>query len=85
MARKLKAPSLALEPAQEAQAQQLIKAFMRERFELQMGSFEAQEVLEVFYREIAPQIYNKAISDVQAVLSERFSSLESDIWALEKS
>ena len=28
---------------------------------------------------------NKAIADTQALLAERFASLESDLWALEKS
>lgn len=85
MVRKIKVPALALEPAQEAEAQLLIKRFMAERFELELGSFEAQEVLELFCRELAPLFYNKAVADVQAVLSDRFASLESDIWALEKS
>ena len=82
---RIKAPLLTLEPAQEQAAQQLLKRFLEERFELNVGSFEAQEVLDLFAREIAPHFYNKAISDVQAVLSDRFASIESDLWALEKS
>jgi uncharacterized protein (DUF2164 family) len=82
---KLKVPVLELEPAHNQAALQVIKAFLDERFELQMGSFEAQEVLDLFAREVAPYFYNKAISDVQAHLSERFQSIESDLWALEKS
>ncbi|HCH75282.1 MAG: 1-(5-phosphoribosyl)-5-((5-phosphoribosylamino)methylideneamino)imidazole-4-carboxamide isomerase, partial [Pseudomonas sp.] len=54
-------------------------------FELELGSFEAQEVLDLFAREIAPLYYNKAIFDVQSHLKERFESIESDLWALEKS
>lgn len=82
---RIKSPKLVLEPAQEQAAQQLLKRFMAERFELELGSFEVQEVLDLFAREIAPHFYNKAISDVQAVLSDRFASIESDLWALEKS
>ena len=81
---KLKPPVLALEPAQEQAAQQSIKRFLAERFELELGSFEAQEVLELFIRDIAPYFYDKAIADAQAVLSDRFASIESDLWALEK-
>jgi uncharacterized protein (DUF2164 family) len=58
---------------------------MEDRFELELGTFEVQEVLEVFTREVAPLFYNKAIADVQAHLSDRFVSIESDLWALEKS
>jgi len=82
---KTKAPVLTLDPAQEQAAQQTIKRFMEDRFELELGSFEAQEVLDLFAREIAPLYYNKAIFDVQTHLKDRFESIESDLWALEKS
>jgi uncharacterized protein (DUF2164 family) len=61
-----------------------IQRFMEDRFELDLGSFEAAEILELFTREIAPHYYNRAIFDVQAHLKERFESIESDLWALEK-
>lgn len=82
---KLKPPLLTLDATQEQAAQQVIKRFLQERFELELGSFEAQEVLDLFAREIAPLYYNKAIFDVQTHLKERFESIESDLWALEKS
>lgn len=82
---KTKAPVLTLDPAQEQAAQQIIKRFLEDRFELELGSFEAQEVLDLFAREIAPLYYNKAIFDVQTHLKDRFESIESDLWALEKS
>ncbi|WP_454254296.1 DUF2164 domain-containing protein [Pseudomonas sp. Marseille-Q8238] len=82
---KVKAPILELDGAQEQAALQVLKRFMEERFELELGSFEVQEVLDLFAREIAPLYYNKAIFDVQAHLKDRFESIESDLWALEKS
>ncbi len=85
MSRAKKPPVLTLDPAQEQAAQQIIKRFLEDRFELELGSFEAQEVLDLFAREIAPLYYNKAIFDVQTHLKERFESIESDLWALEKS
>jgi len=65
---KLKPPVLTLDAAQEQAAQQVIKRFLEDRFELELGSFEAQEVLDLFAREIAPLYYNKAIFDVQSHL-----------------
>ncbi|QLC73424.1 DUF2164 domain-containing protein [Pseudomonas sp. LPB0260] len=82
---KLQAPQLRLEGEQEQAALRLLQSFMVERFELQLGSFEVQELLDLFARDIAPQFYNKAIFDVQAHLKDRFDSIESDLWALEKS
>ncbi len=85
MNKKIKPPILTLTPEQEGEACHKIKRFMEERFELGLGSFEAAEILDLFTREIAPHYYNRAIFDVQAHLKERFESIESDVWALEKS
>lgn len=82
---KSKPPIMTLSTEQEREACLALKRFMAERFELELGSFEAAEVLELFAREIAPHYYNRAIFDVQAHLKERFESIESDLWALEKS
>lgn len=85
MSRGKKIPLLELEGPQQQAALQALGRFLEQRFELELGSFEVQEVLDLISRDIAPHYYNKAISDVQAVLSDRFASLESDLWALEKS
>ena len=81
---KGKPPILSLTPEQEREATSTLKRFMETRFELQLGSFEVAEILELFTREIAPHYYNRAIFDVQTHLKERFESIESDLWALEK-
>ncbi|MEB0107715.1 DUF2164 domain-containing protein [Pseudomonas trivialis] len=84
MARKAKAPILTLTPEQEREATDKIKRFMQDRFELTLGSFEVAEILELFTLEVAPHYYNRAIFDTQTLLKERFESLESDLWSLEK-
>ncbi|MDH0730557.1 DUF2164 domain-containing protein [Pseudomonas sichuanensis] len=81
---RTKAPILTLAPEQEREALDKLKRFLEDRFELELGSFEVAEVLEVFSREVAPYYYNRAIADVQLHLKERFESIESDLWALEK-
>ncbi|MFO2466100.1 DUF2164 domain-containing protein [Pseudomonas sp. 15FMM2] len=84
MVKKVKLPILNLTPQQESEATDKIKRFMKERFELKLGSFEVAEILELFTTEIAPHYYNRAIFDAQTHLKERFESIESDLWALEK-
>lgn len=79
-----KAPTITLAPEQEREALDTLKRFLEDRFELELGSFEVAEVLELFSREIAPHYYNRAIFDVQTQLKERFESIEVDLWALEK-
>ena len=76
--------ALKLDAAQEQAAAQVLKRFLEERFDLELGSFEVLEVLELIGREVAPHYYNKAVADVQAMLADRFASVESDVWALEK-
>ncbi|MFJ4344621.1 DUF2164 domain-containing protein [Pseudomonas sp. NPDC089401] len=81
---KTKAPVMTLAPEQERAALDTLQRFLEDRFELELGSFEVAEVLELFSKEIAPLYYNRAIADVQLHLKERFESIESDLWALEK-
>jgi len=49
---KGKPPILALDSAQEQVAQRILKEFLAERFELELGSFEVQEILDLFAREM---------------------------------
>ena len=56
---KGKPPIMTLSAEQEREACTAIKSFMAERFELELGSFEAGEVLELFAREVAPHYYNR--------------------------
>ena len=65
---KSKTPILQLDAAQTQDAVLAIKRFMEDRFELELGSFEAEELLDFFAREFAPYFYNKAILDVQSYL-----------------
>ena len=85
MSRGKKVALLELEGGQQQAALQVLKNFLEDRFELELGSFEVQEVLDLIGREIAPHYYHQAIADTQVLLAERFASLESDLWALEKS
>ncbi|MFJ3009612.1 DUF2164 family protein, partial [Pseudomonas fluorescens] len=49
-AKKSKPPILTLTPEQENEASRKIQRFMEDRFELDLGSFEAAEILELFTR-----------------------------------
>lgn len=62
-----------------------LRRFLDQRFELELGQFEVEEILDFFAEKMAPLYYNKAIFDVQTHLKDRFESIESDLWALEKS
>lgn len=59
--KKSRPPILTLTPEQESEASRKIQRFMEDRFELDLGSFEAAEILELFTREIAPHYYNLSL------------------------
>ena len=81
---RLKSPVLTLTPEQESDAVHKLQRFLGDRFELELGSFEVLELLELFGRDIAPHYYNRAITDAHDLMRERFESLEIDMWALAK-
>jgi uncharacterized protein (DUF2164 family) len=62
---KLKSPVLSLKPEQEAEAVGKLQRFLAERFELELGSFEVLELLELFAKDVAPHYYNRAVDDAQ--------------------
>lgn len=84
MARKPSAPLVRLEPEQSQRLVTALQTLLDDRFEVRLGRFEVEELLDFFARECGPLYYNKAVADVQTLLRERVDSLESDIWALEK-
>ena len=84
MVRKPSAPLVRLEPEQTQRVVTALQTLLDDSFEVRLGRFEVEELLDFFARECGPLYYNKAVADVQALLRERVDSLESDIWALEK-
>lgn len=84
MARKPSAPLVRLEPEQTQRVVTALQTLLDDSFEVRLGRFEVEELLDFFARECGPLYYNKAVADVQALLREHVDSLESDIWALEK-
>ena len=84
MARRPSAPLVTLEPEQTQRLVTALQRLLGDNFDVRLGRFEVEELLDFFARECGPLYYNKAVADVQALLRERVDSLESDIWALEK-
>lgn len=80
-----KPPVLKLDPAVQQAACEALKRLLDDRFEVRLGSFEVQEIIDFFAQELGPHYYNHAIADAQTLLSDRFTGIESDLCALEKS
>lgn len=62
-----------------------IKAYMQNEFDLEIGAFEAEFLLEFISNEISAKIYNKALTECSDEMKIRFESILDDtIYTLEK-
>jgi uncharacterized protein (DUF2164 family) len=63
--------------------ERLIAFYEEERSET-LGSIGAEQIVDFMLREIAPFVYNKAIGDARQVVLEKSTSLEEELYALER-
>jgi uncharacterized protein (DUF2164 family) len=79
-----KKPKVELSKAKENAALEELKKLVQERFDVQLGLFEAKELLDDVCALIGVSYYNQALADVDEKLKLRFEMIESDLWLLEK-
>lgn len=60
-----------------------LQAHFEEEHHLKVGRFEAEELYDRCLREIAPLIYNQALTDAKEFFQEHFQALSEDIVQLE--
>ncbi len=53
-----------------------IRRYMTENMEQEIGDLKADLLLDYFLKEIAPTVYNQAITDAQAYFQEKAADLE---------
>jgi uncharacterized protein (DUF2164 family) len=80
--------TLKLPDETEKQLVASIKRFFEEEMDEPVGDLKALRVLDFCLREIAPSVYNQAIADAQAYLTDRVADLggskyeaEFDYWS----
>ena len=61
-----------------------IKRYFTEELNADIGSFEAEFLIDFFAKELGPHIYNSALADVHALHSEKAEELGYLIQELEK-
>jgi uncharacterized protein (DUF2164 family) len=79
-----KKPKVELPKAKEQAAVEELKKLVQERFDVQLGRFEAKDLLDEVCALIGVFYYNQALADVDEKLKLRFEMIESDLWLLEK-
>ena len=72
--------AIRLEKETETRLLESIQRYCREEMDLDVGDLKAQLLLDFCLREIAPCAYNRAVVDVQRVLTDRVSDLQSDCY-----
>jgi uncharacterized protein (DUF2164 family) len=75
--------SLKLPDETEQRLVSSIKRFFEEEMDEPVGDLKALRVLEFCLREIAPSVYNQAIADAQAYLTDRVADLSGSTYEAE--
>jgi len=61
-----------------------IKMYFHEELDQELGSFDAQFLLDFFAEEIGPYFYNRGLYDAQAILEKQVESIGDAIYEIEK-
>ena len=72
--------SITLPKDKEAQIIESIKQYFKENLEDVIGDLKASLLLDYFIKEIGPVIYNQAILDSQAFITDKLNDLDSSCY-----
>ena len=61
-----------------------IKLYFREELNQDIGSFDAEFLLDFFAEEVGAYFYNRGLYDARAVLETRLESIDEAIYEIEK-
>ena len=67
----------------EERARASIKRYFEEHMDDEVGDLKAKLLLDFFLEEIGPAVYNRAISDAQAVIQDRVHDLDGTCYHTE--
>lgn len=61
-----------------------VQRYFQEARGEEMGNLEAEQLIDFFRIQLGPLLYNQAVQDCRKLLVERLSSLEDELYVLEK-
>ncbi|HEY7775791.1 MAG TPA: DUF2164 domain-containing protein [Kineobactrum sp.] len=70
--------------AEKEQIVSKVKGYFREELDQDIGSFEAEFLIDFFTRELGAHFYNRGLYDAQTVLAAKLEELGDSILELEK-
>ncbi|WP_290371423.1 MULTISPECIES: DUF2164 domain-containing protein [unclassified Paenibacillus] len=69
---------------QQDEAIRSIQTYFADERGEELGDLAAWGVLDLFMTQLAPYIYNQALSDARTTVNQRIASIEEDLFALER-
>jgi len=76
-------PEIEIDKHTRTEAIASIRRYCAENLEKEVGELAAGLLLQYFFDELGPIIYNKAITDVQKLLGRRVADLSGELYAPE--
>lgn len=61
-----------------------IRAYFETERSESIGDLAAEQLLDFMLKELAPYLYNKGVEDAQRLVSERFGSIDDELYALRR-
>ena len=71
-------------PAEKDVIVRKIKLYFSEELRQEIGSFDAEFLLDFFAKEIGAYFYNRGLYDAQALLSKKLDDIQDAIYQLER-
>jgi len=69
---------------EKAQIATRVKSYFREELDQEIGTFDAEFLLDFFAEEIGVYFYNRGLYDAQAIFSQKVEELTDSIYELEQ-
>ncbi len=72
--------TLTFEDDRKAGMRRALQAHFRTELDEDLSDFQADSVLEVVLKAVAPEIYNRAVQDVRAHLQAKLDDLDGEVY-----
>jgi uncharacterized protein (DUF2164 family) len=69
---------------QRSELTEQLQAYFRDELDQELGTFEAEFLLQFIAKEIGPYFYNQGLYDAQAMVSKSIESVVESVYTIEK-
>lgn len=63
---------------------QMLQAYFEQELDQDLGQFDAEFLLDFVSKELGAYYYNRGLHDARAVLENKLSAIDEDLYAIEK-